>query len=374
MKPLEGLTVLDFSTLLPGPMATLMLAEAGARVIKIEPPTGEAMRTYAPRWGDDSATFALLNRGKESLTADLKDAQARDKILELARTADIVVEQFRPGVMDRLGLGYDALSKINARLIYCSITGYGQTGPRSLEGGHDLNYAGDTGLLALSFGDVSRPVQPPTPIGDIGGGTYPAVINILLAIEQRRATGKGHHIDISMAENIFPFAYWALAGGFAHGEWPGNQTHLVSGAEPMYRLYATRDRKALIVAALEPKFWATFCDTIELALPLRDRDADPAKTMAEIERIIASQDGEVWARRFEGKDCCVSLMKSMEDAVRDPHFNARGVFAAQVRNDNGEQMTALPVPIVPAFRVAPASAIAAPRLGSGNSTSEGART
>ncbi len=374
MKPLQGVTVLDFSTLLPGPMATLLLAEAGARVIKIEPPAGEGMRHHAPLWGDDSAMFAMLNRGKESLALDLKDAPTRDKVLELAKTADVVVEQFRPGVMDRLGLGYEALTKINPRIIYCSITGYGQTGPRMLDAGHDLNYAGDAGLLALSFGDVERPVQPPTPLGDIGGGAYPAMINILLAIEQRRTTGRGLHIDISMAENIFPFAYWALATGFASGQWPGNQTHLVTGATPMYRLYATRDKKALIVASLEPKFWATFCEVIDLPAPLRNRDADPAATMAEIERIIASQDSTVWVQRFEGKDCCVSLMKNMEDAVRDPHFKARGVFAAQVKNEKGEEITALPVPIVAALRVAPDSAVASPALGSGNAALVGEKS
>ena len=362
MKPLDGLFVLDFSTLLPGPMATLLLAEAGAQVLKIEPLAGDAMRAYEPPWGDDSAIFGLLNRGKQSLAIDLKEPAAREHVLGLARKADVVVEQFRPGVMDRLGFGYDALSRINPRLIYCSITGYGQTGPRALEAGHDLNYAGDTGMLALSMGDVAHAVLPATPLGDIGGGSYPAVINILLALEERRRTGTGRHIDIAMSENMFPFAYWALATGFATGHWPGNGTDLVTGFSPRYRLYVTRDRQALVVAALEPKFWATFCDVVNLPEDLRNDAVDPAATSLEIARIVASEDSAVWAQRLEGKDCCVSLAASMEDAVRDPHFIARGVFAAQVTNAQGTSLPALPMPIIPAFRVKPEGALPAPGL------------
>jgi alpha-methylacyl-CoA racemase len=148
MQPLSGLLVLDFTTLLPGPLATLMLAEAGAEVIKIERPSGENMRHYQPQFDGESAMFTLLNRGKTSLVLDLKRRPDRDKLMPLVARADVLVEQFRPGVMERLGLSYDALRAINPRLLYCSITGYGQSGPRSGEAGHDLNYIGNTGLLA----------------------------------------------------------------------------------------------------------------------------------------------------------------------------------------------------------------------------------
>jgi crotonobetainyl-CoA:carnitine CoA-transferase CaiB-like acyl-CoA transferase len=156
MRPLAGVRVLDFSTLLPGPMATLLLAEAGAEVIKVERPGGENMRGYAPQWGDVSATFALLNRGKKSIVADLKDTAARERMRALAAKCDVLVEQFRPGVMDRLGLGYESLRKLNPKLVYCAITGYGQTGPRRDRAGHDLNYIGDAGRhrrRRLSRGD-----------------------------------------------------------------------------------------------------------------------------------------------------------------------------------------------------------------------------
>jgi alpha-methylacyl-CoA racemase len=366
MPPLDGILVLDFSTLLPGPMATLMLAEAGATVVKIEPPSGEAMRAYLPKWGEDSAVFALLNRGKESLAVDLKDPAMRSRVLEMARRADVVVEQFRPGVMERLGLGYADLSAVNPKLIYCSITGYGQTGPRAAEAGHDLNYIGDAGFLALSMGDVDDAVLPPTPVADIGGGSYPAVINILLALEERRRTGRGRHIDIAMSENLFPFAYWALANGLANGRWPENGAHLVTGASSRYRVYATRDRIGLIVAALEPKFWTTFCDVIGLPDRLRDDSLDPSATMREVARIIGSHDAAAWSERLAGKDCCCSLMKDMADAVRDPHFVERGVFSTRLRNDRGEEIPALPVAIDRGFRAGPGGTLHAPSLGSAN--------
>ena len=298
MQPLSGLVVLDFSTTLPGPLATLMLAEAGAQVIKIEPPSGDSMRRYWPQWGADGANFALLNRGKSSLRLDLKDHDAVEKVLHLVKGADIIVEQFRPGVMERLGLGYARLAEINPRLIYCSITGYGQTGPRAADAGHDLNYIGDTGFLGLSFGASEKAVLPAAPIGDIGGGTFPAVINILLALEKRRHTGGGCHIDIAMSENLFTFIYWALAAGFATGAWPKEGNDLVTGASARYRVYATGDGKGLIVAALEEKFWVTFCETIQLDPRLRDDTKDPAATARGIANIIASEDAATWAERL----------------------------------------------------------------------------
>ena len=169
MRPLEGLSVLDFSTLLPGPLATLLLAEAGAEVVKIEPPRGEEMRGRAPKWGRDSAGFALLNRGKRSVALDLKNTDERARLQPLVKRADVIVEQFRPGVMARLGLDYDSVTKLNPTVVYCSISGYGQTGSKRGVAAHDLNYISDAGLLALSMGDPSRPVLPPTLIADIAG-------------------------------------------------------------------------------------------------------------------------------------------------------------------------------------------------------------
>ena len=178
VQPLSGVLVLDFTTLLPGPLATLMLAEAGAEVIKIERPGGEDMRVMPPPFDGDAAVFALLNRGKKCLVIDLKNASDRSRLRPLLEKADVVVEQFRPGVMERLDLGYEQVRKINPRIVYCSISGYGQQGARAGEAGHDINYQSRTGLLALQPGPADRPVIPPALIADIGGGTMPAVINI----------------------------------------------------------------------------------------------------------------------------------------------------------------------------------------------------
>src|SRR5256885_16189773 len=191
MQPLSGILVLDFTTLLPGPLATLMLAEAGAEVIKIERPEGEDMRARAGHTVADGAAFALVNRGKKGIALDLKDGSERSKLRALLEKADVLVEQFRPGVMQRLNLGFEDVRKINPRLVYCSITGYGQDGPRAGEAGHDLNYIGNTGLLALQPGPADRPVVPPALVADIGGGTLPAGVNILLALRPRAAAREG---------------------------------------------------------------------------------------------------------------------------------------------------------------------------------------
>src|SRR3954462_8058065 len=197
MQPLKGICVLDFSTLLPGPLATLMMAEAGAEVIKIERPGhGDEMRSYVPKFGADSVNFALLNRGKRSIAIDLKAQGAIEKLTPLIGRADVVVEQFRPGVMDRLGLGYEALRAINPRIVYCAITGYGQYGPRADVAAHDLNYVAEAGMLGLTRSAEGAPVLPAAFVADIAGGTSPAVVNILLALRERDATGAGCKLDI----------------------------------------------------------------------------------------------------------------------------------------------------------------------------------
>jgi alpha-methylacyl-CoA racemase len=197
MRPLAGIKVVDFSTLLPGPLASLILAEGGAEVIKVErPDPGDELRSYEPRFGQASAGFALLNRGKRSIALDLKASGARERFMPLLRSADVLIEQFRPGVMDRLGLGYATLAAVNPRLIYCSITGYGQSGPKSQVAAHDLNYLAETGVLHLAAGADGAPMVPPALIADIAGGSYPAALNILLALRARDASGRGCHLDM----------------------------------------------------------------------------------------------------------------------------------------------------------------------------------
>ena len=350
MQPLSGILVLDFTTLLPGPLATLMLAEAGAEVIKIERPGGEDMRHYVPRFDGESAMFALLNRGKQSLVLDLKNEADRAKLVPLIKRADILVEQFRPGVMARLGLGYDAVRTLNPKLIYCSITGYGQNGARANEAGHDLNYIGHTGLLALNPGPLDRPVVPPALIADISGGTLPAVMNILLALRQRDRSGAGCHLDIAMTDAMFTFAAHALASGHAGGAFPGMGGARLSGGSPRYQLYPTKDGKLVCCAALEQRFWDVFTATIGLAPQFAADDRDPQATKAAVAGILATKTADEWRPAFAAADCCVTIMATLEEALRDPHFIERGLFAHKVAGPTGATMPALPVPIDPAFR------------------------
>jgi crotonobetainyl-CoA:carnitine CoA-transferase CaiB-like acyl-CoA transferase len=364
-RPLQDLVVVDFSTLLPGPMATLMLAEAGAEVIKVERPSGEDMRAYAPEWKLFSRTFAVLNRGKRSVAIDLKHPDSLTRLTPIIERADVLVEQFRPGVMARLGLGYDAIKAINPRIIYCSISAYGQVGPKAQDVGHDLNVLAETGLLTTAKAEGNQPPNPATPLGDIGGGTYPAVINILMALHERTKTGVGRHLDISLSDNLFAFSYWALAEG-GTGAFPRPGGHLVSGASPRYRLYRSRDGKIIAAAPLEPKFWKAFCDILALPDLFRDDSVDPEATSTEISRRIASEDGTVWAERFAQSECCCSVAVDLEEAIIDPHFAARQLFELRVANEAGDTMPAVPMPLDPAYRLAAPRCAAAPLLGEAN--------
>lgn len=364
MRPLEGIRVLDFSTLLPGPLATLILAEAGAEVIKIERPgRGDEMRSYMPRFGEDSVNFALLNRGKRSVAIDLKAPGAVDRLRPLIASADVVIEQFRPGVMERLGLGFEALRAINPRVIYCAITGYGQSGPRADTAAHDLNYVAESGLLSLSAGVDGAPVLPPALIADIAGGTYPAVINILLALRSRERTGSGCKLDIAMSDNLFTFMYWALGNAWAAGQWPTPGGDLVTGGSPRYQIYRTADGRYLAAAPLEDKFWGNFCELIGLAPELRDDTRDAAATRAAVAQIIAGASADEWRQRLSGQEVCCSIVASLEEALSDPHFRARRLFERGLEGGPG-RTPALPVPVAEAFR-APGQA-GYPRLGGNN--------
>jgi alpha-methylacyl-CoA racemase len=365
MQPLSGICVLDFSTLLPGPMATLLLAEAGAEVIKIERPgNGEELRSYQPRFADTSVSFALLNRGKRSIAIDLKAPDAVSRLRPLLESADVVVEQFRPGVMDRLGLGYEALSAINPRLVYCSITGYGQNGPKAQVAAHDLNYQADAGMLSIASGADGTPVVPGALVADIAAGSYPAVINILLGLRSREHTGKGCKLDVAMTDGLLPFLYWGIGIGAATGNWPRTGGELLSGGSPRYQIYRTADDRFLAAAPLEDRFWANFCDAIGLAAEMRDDRKNPPVTRAAVAQIIAQRSADEWLALFEGKDVCCNVVRSLHEAMSDPQFAARGVFQRNVVSD-GAALPAVSVPIDSAFRDR-ATKLPYPRLGEAN--------
>ncbi len=353
---LAGVLVLDFSTLTPGPLATLMLAEAGADVLKIERPAGDEMRARTPRLGPDSAQFALLNRGKRSMVVDLKAPGAVASLRELLEQADVLVEQFRPGVMARLGLGYHAVSAINPRIVYCSLTGYGQSGPRASVAGHDLNYVADSGLLSLGIGADGAPAIPAALLGDIAGGTYPAVLNIVLALLQRERTGKGTWLDISMADNLAPFMVGPLARGMHGDDWPEPRMNDLTGASPRYRTYVTRDGRRLAVGAIEDRYWNNFCDVIGLA-PEERNAASRERLIEAVASRIARKTAQEWEAAFVGVDACVSVVRTLHEAAQGAGYADAGLVVA-----GAQRMPALPVPIVPALRRA-GNERASPQLG-----------
>ena len=348
---LEGIKVIDFSTLLPGPLASLFLSETGAEVIKIEKPdVGDEIRLSNPQWGEQSVSFSLLNRGKKSLSLDLKDPKNLKILIPILKEADIIIEQFRPGVMKRLGLDYESVKKINQDIIYVSITGYGQYGPKSMVAGHDLNYIGNAGLLSISMGRENDTVVPPALVADIAGGSYPAVINILLALRKRDLNKEGSYIDLSMTENLFPFMFWGLGSGFAHNKWPGNSDGVLSGGSPRYNIYKTSDGNYLAAAPLEDRFWNKFCEAIELPKKFIKTQNDQEKVIQEIRKIIGQKEKNYWLDVFNKADCCCSIVKSIEEAINDNHFKVRKIFENKIINNLGEEIPALPIPVDMQFR------------------------
>lgn len=363
MLPLDDVLVLDFSTLLPGPMASLFLAEAGARVIRIERPGGEDMRRFPPRFGETSAPFAVLNRGKESVEIDLKAGNALARLTPLIQQADILIEQFRPGVMARLGFGQDVLAVLNPRLIQVSISGYGQAGPRAQEAGHDINYQAIGGLLGQGLARGGPAPLPPPLVADIAGGAMPAVLNILLALRQRERSGQGCHLDIAMTDAMACFAWYGLAQGQAGGRYPDGGEGLLTGASPRYGLYQTQDGWFLAVGALEPKFWEAFCEAIALEAELRDDRPDPGATRRAIAAIISARPAAHWRARLEPLDCCCTVVRTLEEAVADPQATARGLFDTQAEEPGGRRLVSTPLPLAPVFREQAAALRAVPASG-----------
>ena len=359
--PLAGVRVLDFSTRLPGPLASLILAEAGAEVIKVERPgTGDEARAHRPALDGDGAAFALLNRGKRSVSIDLKAEDALARLAPLVAASDVLIEQFRPGVMERLRLGYEHARKINPRIVYASITGYGE-GPLAARPGHDLDYLAQSGLLALSGDCDGRPVLPPVPIADIAGGSYPLVVNVLLALRERERTGEGCRIGISMHDNLLTLAYWALAEGWATGRWPQAGAARLTGGSPRYGVYRTLDGRFVTCTPLEDAFWQRFCDALGLDAAHREGAVGDRDAQARIAAILATRTAAEWTTRLTAADVPHAIAHSLDEALAATANRHPSLFAARLRRGDVD-VPALPLPIAPALRATPSS-LGWPRLG-----------
>ena len=365
---LSDIKVLDFSTLLPGPLASLFLSEMGAEVIKVERlKFGDEMRRKTPEIEGTNVSFAILNRGKKSIEINLKNNFQNEKLKKLIKEVDIVIEQFRPGVMKRLGLDYGSIKLINPKIIYVSITGYGQEGPKSNFAGHDLNYIGDTGLLSLSMGKEDNTVVPPALIADIGAGSYPAIMNILLALRKRDLNKEGSYIDISMTDGLFTFMFWALGKGFSKNEWSQNSDYYLSGGSPRYNIYETKDKRYLAVAPIEDRFWNKFCEVIDLDITYKDQKKTDQEIMEKVRSIIKTKTSGYWDKVFKKADCCCTVVKSLKEAVGDDHFISRNLFSKKVKINDETVLPSLPLPISKQF-LSPKIIKSFPTLGEQNKT------
>ncbi|WP_404452140.1 CoA transferase [Virgibacillus necropolis] len=328
--PLKNTRVLDLTRLLPGPYCSMLLADFGAEVIKIEDPKmGDYARHYEPKLDEDSTLFHSLNRNKKSVCLNLKSEDGKADFLEIVAKADVVVESFRPGVMERLGLDYEKLKNVNPGLVYCAITGYGQTGPYANKPGHDINYLSYAGLLNLMGEKEGRPVIPATQIADIGGGAFPAALGILLALMEREKSGEGQFVDISMLDGVISWLQTALPNYLSHNTTVNRGEQMLAGGLAAYAVYETKDGRFLSVGALEPKFWEAFCLAIERSdfIPLLEAPLqEQYRLNYEIQTIISEKTLSEWLSIFSDIEACVTPVLSFEEMTEDPQVIARGMI------------------------------------------------
>jgi len=341
-KPLAGLRALDLSRLLPGPFATMVLGDLGAEVDKVEDPTaGDYLRVMPHQQDGMNAVFRTLNRGKRSVVLDLKKADGRAALLRMLPRYDVLVETFRPGVLAKMGLGWDVLHATHPGLVYCAITGYGQTGPLAQRAGHDLDYLARAGVLGFTGPEAGPPQVPGVQVADIGGGALFAVSGILAALHARHETGLGRMVDVSMCEGSLAFATFGF-GCFAGGsEAPAGGEVLMGGIAP-YNTYVTKDGKMVALGALEPKFWTAFCvaagiePSMEALLP----GPHQAAWKKRVGDAIRARTRDEWAAIGRERDCCIEPVLEPGETFVDEQHVARGMF---VRDPEGRLQPRTPI-------------------------------
>lgn len=324
--PLQGIRVLDLTRLLPGPYCSLMLADHGAEVIKVEQPgQGDYIRWWPPMVNDTSGMFLVLNRNKKSITLDLKTPEAKNIFYRLVKESDVLLEGFRPGVTGRLEIDYERLKKVNPRLVYCSISGYGQDGPYALKAGHDINYIGYAGILGLTGRAGEGPALPAVQIADLGGGALMAVAGILLALLARQHTGQGQLVDISMLDGV---AAWLpiLAGQFfAGGDVPERGLTMLGGRYACYNVYRAGDGKYIALGALEEWFWEKLCRHLgrEDYIPLQFADQRQEEIIDFLNSTFSSKSRDQWVEELSKVDICCSPVYDFPEVFDDPQLKHR---------------------------------------------------
>jgi alpha-methylacyl-CoA racemase len=337
--PLQGLKILDFTTLLPGPYATMMLSDLGAEVLRIVSGSRPDLTTFLPPFIEGtnlSATSAYLGRGKRSMTLNLKDSRAVSIVHELIKTYDIVIEQFRPGVMSKFGLDYSQLKDLNPALIYCSLTGYGQTGPLTGRAGHDINYLARSGLMSYSGRKEIGPVLTGMQIADIASGSYNSIIGLLSAVIYRQTTGQGQHIDISMTDGMMAFNAMVGAAFLSDGQEPGREGHLLNGGS-LYDFYETQDRQYLSFGGLEPQFFSAFCQAIGRPDLISGNVLPPNvhQVKQEVREIIKTKTRDEWMVCFQQWDACVEPVFTLAEALNDSLAKERAMVVEVALPEGG---------------------------------------
>ena len=332
--PLVGLRILDLTRLLPGPLGTMLMADMGAEVIKIEDPENpDYVRAFPPYVNGESANYLAFNRSKKSMVLDYKTDEGRAVFMKLVATADVVVEQFRPGFLDKIGIGYAAARATNPRIIYVSITGYGQTGPYAHLAGHDLNYTAYAGVLGLTGQPDAAPTVAGVQLADIAGGSYMGVIATLAAIHARSQTGVGQHVDVSMTDGVMPLLSVSYAIFAAQDQTPQRGELPLSGGMANYGVYQCQDQKYVALGTLEPKFWAKFCKLIEKPewMPfIVARSADElADFKTQIGALFMTKPQRDWVDFGLKNDILVSPVLDLPDLQNDPHLQARQMVCEQ---------------------------------------------
>ncbi|MFN8277542.1 MAG: CoA transferase [Chitinophagales bacterium] len=330
--PLSGVRILDFTRLLPGPLATMMLGGMGAEIIKVEDPDApDYVRTYEPMLGNNSAFYYALNADKRSLAVNYLKEEGRAIILQLLSSCDVLIEQFRPGVMKSFGLDYDTLQELYPRLIYVSLTGYGQEGAWAQAAGHDLNYIARAGLLGM-IATVEQPVIPAVQLADVAGGSYTAMNAILAALFQRHQTGKGDFIDVAMADSVLPILALPFAQYQATGKLTAAHDFQLAGSLANYQVYRCADGRFLAIGALEPKFWRIICtqlNRLDWADAILEGPEKQEIIKNELAAILAKESLQHWLDVLGGADACVSAVQQLNEVASDPGFEQRGVFSNQ---------------------------------------------
>ncbi|MCG8311815.1 MAG: CoA transferase [Pseudomonadales bacterium] len=346
--PLSSLKILDFSTLLPGPFGSMVLADWGAEVVRIESPTRPDMvRMLPPQANGVSAAHGFLNRSKKSLALDLKKPDGVEVVKSLVKEYDIVLEQFRPGVMDRLGVGYEALKEANPGVIYCSITGYGQTGPYKNRAGHDLNYLSIAGITGYNGRKTSGPAPINVQVADVAGGSYHSVMSILAAVVHRQQTGEGQYIDISMTDAAFSMHALTAPPALVDDMQPGLEATQLNGGT-FYDCYETADGRYFSVGGLEPQFFAQFCQALghpewaPKGLALNEAIQDGLKQ--EIAEVMKTKSFAEWQEVFAALDSCSEPVLSFKEACDHPQIKARQLLV-DVPCGDGTTQTQLASPV-----------------------------